>query len=84
MKIVDATIEDGKMCAQLINFLKVGSPPAGTTYVDCQAITATLTWFNEFVKALATDLSSKSKKEPLPPVKPAMILPVPKKKKGKK
>lgn len=80
MKIVDATIEDGKMCGQLLNFLKIAKAPEMAVN-DLMALNNTMKWFNEFVKALAMDLQSKSKPA-LPKVD--FVPPPVKKKKGKK
>lgn len=88
MKVIDVTIQDGKLCAQLLNFLKVAKAPDNMTVNDCLALNETMKWFNDLVKGIALELQSKSAG---PSVKPALpILPVKKaelakyKKKGKK
>lgn len=71
MKIVDATLEDGKMCAQLQNLLKIMKLP-DLAMADLEAIMATKSWFNSFVKALASDLQAQNdkKKEVQKPILP--------------
>lgn len=78
MKIVDANITDGKMCSQLLNFIKIAKAPE-MAVADCMALSQVMAWLNELVKQLAGDLQSKQMAKPA-----TVILPVPKKKKAKK
>ena len=80
MKIIEASLNDGKMCSQLLNFIKIAKAPE-MAVADCMALAQVMAWLNELVKQLAGELQAQSK--PKAPV-PAMILPVPKKKKAKK
>ena len=80
MKIIEANINDGKMCSQLLNIIKVAKMPE-MAMNDCAAVSQVMAWLNELVKQLAGELQSQSKTKELPKVD---FVPPPVKKKGKK
>lgn len=85
MKISDVSTDDGKMIAQLLNFLKVADLPKDMKVADCMALSDVMNWLNGLVKLVVGQLSAKKDVAPAaaPAAAPSKLMPLPKKK-GKK